>query len=92
MEEKLTRAQRLDRLPFTRQHTRLLVGSGIGWALDAMDVGLISFVMAALAVSWKLDATTLSVIGSIGYTRRWRATGNLYTLAAGAARVQEQTT
>ena len=67
MEEKLTRAQRLDRLPFTRQHTRLLVGSGIGWALDAMDVGLISFVMAALAVSWKLDATTLSVIGSIGF-------------------------
>lgn len=67
MEQKLTRAQRLDRLPFTRQHTRLLVGSGIGWALDAMDVGLISFVMAALAVSWKLDATTLSVIGSIGF-------------------------
>ncbi len=67
MGENLTRAQRLDRLPFTRQHTRLLVGSGVGWALDAMDVGLISFVMAALAVSWKLDATTLSVIGSIGF-------------------------
>ena len=67
MEQKLTRAQRLDRLPFTRQHTRLLVGSGVGWALDAMDVGLISFVMAALAVSWKLDPTTLSVIGSIGF-------------------------
>ena len=67
MGEKLTRAQRLDRLPFTNQHTRLLVGSGVGWALDAMDVGLISFVMAALAVSWKLDAGTLSVIGSIGF-------------------------
>ncbi|QIK72834.1 MFS transporter [Propioniciclava coleopterorum] len=67
MGEKLTRAQRLDRLPFTRQHTRLLVGSGVGWALDAMDVGLISFVMAALAISWKLDPGTLSVIGSIGF-------------------------
>ncbi|MGY1705438.1 MFS transporter [Geodermatophilus sp. SYSU D00697] len=63
----LTRAQRLDRLPFTREHGRLVVGSGIGWALDAMDVGLISFVMAALAVQWQLSATELSWIGSIGF-------------------------
>ena len=63
----LTRAERLDRLPFTRKHGKLLVGSGVGWALDAMDVGLISFVMAALAAQWKLDSTTLSVIGSIGF-------------------------
>ncbi|MCB0891414.1 MAG: MFS transporter [Micropruina glycogenica] len=63
----LTRSQRLDRLPFTRKHARLLVGSGLGWALDAMDVGLISFVMAALAGQWKLDSTTLSWIGSIGF-------------------------
>ncbi|MGB7962618.1 MAG: MFS transporter, partial [Propionicimonas sp.] len=62
-----TRAERLDRLSFGRQHTRLLVGSGVGWALDAMDVGLISFVMAALATQWKLDPTTLSWIGSIGF-------------------------
>ena len=63
----LTRTERLDRLPFTRRHGRLLVGSGIGWALDAMDVGLISFVMAALAVQWQLDGTTLGWIGSIGF-------------------------
>jgi len=63
----LTRAERLDRLPFNRQHGKLLVGSGIGWALDAMDVGLISFVMAALAVQWQLDKGTLSLIGSIGF-------------------------
>lgn len=63
----LTRAERLDRLPFSRKHRTLLVGSGIGWALDAMDVGLISFVMAALAGQWKLDATTLSWIGAIGF-------------------------
>ncbi|WP_028708081.1 MFS transporter [Propionicicella superfundia] len=63
----LTRAERLDRLPFTRKHARLLVGSGVGWALDAMDVSLISFVMAALAKQWQLDATTLSVIASVGF-------------------------
>jgi MFS transporter, putative metabolite:H+ symporter len=63
----LRRAERLDRLPFTRQHGRLVVGSGLGWALDAMDVGLISFVMAALAVQWDLSPTQLSWIGSIGF-------------------------
>jgi len=62
-----TRTERLDRLPFTREHRRLLVGSGVGWALDAMDVGLISFVMAALAVQWGLTDTQLSLIGSIGF-------------------------
>lgn len=65
--ETLTRAERLDRLPMNREHGRLLLGSGIGWALDAMDVGLISFVMAALAKQWQLDNTTLSIIGSIGF-------------------------
>jgi MFS transporter, putative metabolite:H+ symporter len=63
----LPRAARLDRLPFTREHGRLVVGSGLGWALDAMDVGLISFVMAALAVQWQLSPTELSWIGSIGF-------------------------
>ncbi|GAB2672426.1 MFS transporter [Thalassiella azotivora] len=62
-----TRAQRLDRLPFTREHTRLLLGSGTGWALDAMDVGLISFVMAALATQWSLTDTELSVVASVGF-------------------------
>lgn len=65
--ESITRNDRLDRLPFTRQHGKLLVGSGIGWALDAMDVGLISFVMAALAAQWGLSAGQLSLIGSIGF-------------------------
>ena len=51
-DSQLTRSDRLDRLPFTRQHRRLVLGSGTGWALDAMDVGLISFVMAALAKEW----------------------------------------
>lgn len=62
-----TRTERLDELPLTRRHGRLLLGSGVGWALDAMDVGLISFVMAALAVQWNLNTTQLSWIGSIGF-------------------------
>lgn len=63
----LTRSQRLDRLPFTRKHGKLLGASGIGWALDAMDVGLISFVIAALSVHWELSKSDGSLIASAGF-------------------------
>ncbi|WP_087116821.1 MFS transporter [Corynebacterium urinipleomorphum] len=63
----VSRNERLDRLPVTDKHKRLLVGSGIGWALDAMDVGLVSFIIAALAVHWDLDKSTTSWIASIGF-------------------------
>lgn len=59
--------ERLDRLPFTRRHGRLVVGSGIGWALDAMDVGLIAFVIAALRVQWELAPAQMSWIASAGF-------------------------
>lgn len=66
-DRSLTRSQRLDRLPFTRKHGRLLGASGIGWALDAMDVGLISFVIAALSVHWELSKADGSLIASAGF-------------------------
>lgn len=60
-------AGRLDTLPFTRRHRRLLTGSGLGWALDAMDVGLISFIIAALAQQWDLNKTETGWIASVGF-------------------------
>ncbi|HZG43545.1 MAG TPA: MFS transporter [Longimicrobium sp.] len=63
----LSRADRLDRLPFTPIHRRLLLVAGAGWAMDAMDVGLISFVMAALATQWGLGGGTLAWIGAVGF-------------------------
>ena len=62
-----TRSDRLDRLPFTRRHLTLLGGSGIGWALDALEVGLISFVIAQLSVTWSTDAAALSWVASAGF-------------------------
>lgn len=61
------RSLRLDRLPYTRRHHRLLLGSGVGWALDAMDIGLISFIMVALVAEWSPSDTELSLLGSIGF-------------------------
>ena len=62
-----TRTQRLDALPFTPEHRRLLLGSGVGWALDAMDVGLVSFILAQLAVTWSATPGELSWIASAGF-------------------------
>ena len=59
-------ADRIESLPLGRFHTRLLVASGLGWLFDAMDVGLLSFVLPALAVAWKLPPQTLGSIASVG--------------------------
>jgi len=58
---------RLDSLPFTRPHLRVLTGSGLGWALDAMDVGLISFIIAVLAEQWNLSSHETGWIASVGF-------------------------
>ena len=65
----LTRNERLDRLPFNKAHRKLLVASGIGWAFDAMDVGLVSFVVAAIAADphFNLTPTEKSWVLSIGF-------------------------
>jgi putative MFS transporter len=63
----IDRNARLDALPFTREHTRLLIGSGIGWAMDAMDVGLISFVIVQLSAQWDLTASSKSWIATAGF-------------------------
>lgn len=63
----LSRSERLDNLPFTRRHHQLLWGSGVGWALDAMDIGLISFIMVAVVAEWAPSDTALSMLGAIGF-------------------------
>lgn len=60
-------AARLDALPFTRRHLKVLTGSGLGWALDAMDVGLVSFVLTALIAQWSLTGEQASWIASAGF-------------------------
>lgn len=44
---------------------KLLTIAGLGWLFDAMDVGLLSFVLAALTTDWHLSATTIAWIGSV---------------------------
>lgn len=44
---------------------RLLGIAGLGWLFDAMDVGILSFIIAALHVEWKLTPQEMSWIGSV---------------------------
>ena len=44
---------------------RLLFTSGLGWMFDAMDVGLLSFILAALKADWGLSAGQIGWIGAI---------------------------
>ncbi|HEY4532162.1 MAG TPA: MFS transporter [Kurthia sp.] len=44
---------------------RLLGIAGLGWLFDALDVGILSFVIAALAIDWSLTPQEMGWIGSI---------------------------
>lgn len=44
---------------------KLLGVAGVGWMFDAMDVGILSFVIAALAADWGLTSSQMGWIGSI---------------------------
>lgn len=45
--------------------TRLLTLCGLGWMFDAMDVGLLAFVLAVLKADWGLSATQMGWLGAV---------------------------
>ncbi|WP_235802002.1 MFS transporter [Ureibacillus massiliensis] len=49
----------------TISRNKLLGVAGVGWMFDAMDVGILSFVIAALAADWGLNSSQMGWIGSI---------------------------
>lgn len=58
---------RLERLPLGKPHYRLLLLLGLGWALDAMDVGLISFTLPTLSREFALSPAQAGLLGSAGF-------------------------
>ena len=44
---------------------KLLGIAGLGWMFDAMDVGMLSFIIAALKVDWGLSPEQMGWIGSV---------------------------
>ncbi|MEC1522804.1 MFS transporter [Neobacillus niacini] len=44
---------------------RIFIVSGFSWIFDAMDVGLISFIAAALIIEWNLTPQEAGLLGSV---------------------------
>ena len=57
---------RLEYLPLGSFQYKLLAVTGLGWLFDAMDTGLIAFVLPVLAREWSLSPAQTGWIGSIG--------------------------
>ena len=58
--------ERLEQLPIGSFQYKLLVVTGLGWLFDAMDTGLISFILPLLAAEWNLTPGQTGWIGSMG--------------------------
>ncbi|AIL32978.1 MFS transporter [Basilea psittacipulmonis] len=63
----MTIEQRLQSLPVGKFHYRLLGLVGLGWLFDAMDTGLISFVLSSIGKEWMLSSNELGWIISAGF-------------------------
>ena len=61
-----TISDRLSNLPFGKFHRRLLVIMGSGIAFEALDTGIIAFVLAKMIGSWHLTPVQIGYIGSAG--------------------------
>lgn len=58
-----------------KKQRKLLFSAGLSWLFDAMDVGILSFIVAALSVEWGLGAQQIGILTAV----------NSIGMAAGAA-------
>lgn len=61
----------MDAQPVGRGHRRVTMLSGLGWMFDAMDIGLLSFVLVALAQEWGLSQGQVGTAISVGLFGRF---------------------
>ncbi|HVE07803.1 MAG TPA: MFS transporter [Paraburkholderia sp.] len=60
-------AARLERLPFSRFHCRLLVMGGLGFMFEAIDAAIIAFILPVLRTRWHLTSFETGLLGSSTY-------------------------
>ena len=58
---------RVQRLPIGKFHYTLLWVIGLGWMFDAMDTGLIAFILTSMAEEWNMSASEKGWVVSIGF-------------------------
>lgn len=62
-----TVSERLERLPFSRFHFKLLIIGGLGLAFEALDAGIIAFILPSLREQWGLTGLQAGWIASSTY-------------------------
>lgn len=62
-----TVAARLDRLPFSGFHRRLLLMGGLGYWFDAMDLAILAFVLPVVMAQWSLNSVEVGILASSSY-------------------------
>lgn len=65
-----TISARIERMPFSSFHRRLLLMGGLGYTFDAMDAAVLAFLLPVLRKEWALSSVQTGVLGSgtfIGY-------------------------
>ncbi|OZI42924.1 MFS transporter [Bordetella genomosp. 4] len=60
-------SERLERLPFSRFHFKLLMIGGLGLAFEALDAGIIAFIIPSLRTQWGLTTGEIGWIASSTY-------------------------
>src|SRR3989440_4932272 len=58
---------RIERLPFSRFHTHLLLMGGLGYMFDAMDAAVLAFILPVLRTAWGLSSIQIGLLGSSTY-------------------------
>ncbi|MFT4193659.1 MFS transporter [Ottowia sp.] len=60
-------SERLERLPFSRFHLKLLIIGGLGLAFEALDAGIVAFILPPLREQWGLTGAQAGWIASSTY-------------------------
>ena len=58
---------RIERLPFSGFHRKLLLAGGLGYTFDAMDAAVLAFVLPVLRTAWNLSGVQLGMMVSMGF-------------------------
>jgi putative MFS transporter len=57
---------RLDRLPVSRFHAKILIVAALSLLFDTLDTAVTGFVLASLRSTWHFDANTIGVVSAVG--------------------------
>ncbi|WP_215749499.1 MULTISPECIES: MFS transporter [unclassified Gluconobacter] len=60
-------ALRIEHLPFTPFHRRLLILGGCGYMFDGLDSAIVAFTLPVLKTQWHLSGPSLGLLGSATY-------------------------